>query len=386
MPPFRRGKLGVGDKCDARLDHSLVHLWGSVKRYAPESRRVGVQFGQLGGVCVQRDAGKPGRKETDHIQTPAMLGHGHQQGGVGGKKILHDGDDGLFGFRHGRLMGTVRRVDDGKTRGHVPYGITPVDGSSLMVIPGIEQRSFPDAHEEPDAADAVTGSSPVERNGLEPVLLRVDEQRLSGIKRELGERWGCGDHRALESMGAEEWDGSAVVGVGVGEEQGIQMGDRFQREVRKASPVPFSRIQEEGDAIAFDEKTIAAMLTASAADLQDHASSPFATQRLRRSSAVVVNSVQINAMAMPVETLPCSNSRMMNVETTSVLGGAIRLAHTSSLNAMMKVIIQPLAMDFFSIGRVMRRNTYIRDPPETAPASSRWLPIWDRALCTYWTT
>ena len=76
----------------------------------------------------------------------------------------------------------------------------------------------------------------------------------------------------------------------------------------------------------------------------------------RISSAVVENSTHSTAMAIPTETLPCSNSRTMKVETTSVLGGAIRLAVTSSRKAMMKVIIQPVAMPCWISGRVIRRR------------------------------
>ena len=79
--------------------------------------------------------------------------------------------------------------------------------------------------------------------------------------------------------------------------------------------------------------------------------------RLSSTRAAVVNSIQSTAMAIPTETLPCSNYLIMKVETTRVLGGAIRLAVTSSLNAMINVIIHPVATPFMIKGRVICRNT-----------------------------
>ena len=79
-------------------------------------------------------------------------------------------------------------------------------------------------------------------------------------------------------------------------------------------------------------------------------------RRFSKIRAVAVNKVQISAIAIPIETLPCSNSLIIKVETTSVLGGAIRLAVTSSRKEMMNVIIQPATMPLASNGNVTRRN------------------------------
>ena len=89
------------------------------------------------------------------------------------------------------------------------------------------------------------------------------------------------------------------------------------------------------------------------------------------SSAVVVNSTHSTAIAIPTETLPCSNSRMIYVDTTSVLGGAIRLAVTSSRKAIIKVIIQPVAIPGLISGSVICRKIYSGLPPNTRPAAIR---------------
>ena len=65
----------------------------------------------------------------------------------------------------------------------------------------------------------------------------------------------------------------------------------------------------------------------------------FPARRLHTRSAVVVINTHKTAIAQPLDTLPCSNSRLIYVETTKVFGGAMRLAVTSSRKAMMKIII-----------------------------------------------
>ena len=58
----------------------------------------------------------------------------------------------------------------------------------------------------------------------------------------------------------------------------------------------------------------------------------------------VVRKTQITAMAQPTDTLPCSNSRMMKVETVRVLGGATMDAATSSRKEMMKIIMNQMCI------------------------------------------
>jgi len=67
----------------------------------------------------------------------------------------------------------------------------------------------------------------------------------------------------------------------------------------------------------------------------------FESNLFTRIRDTVVNNTHITAIAIPTETLPCSYSLIMKVETTSVLGSAIRLAVTSSLKEMINVIIHP---------------------------------------------
>ena len=89
----------------------------------------------------------------------------------------------------------------------------------------------------------------------------------------------------------------------------------------------------------------------------------FPTRRLHTRSAVVVINTHKTAIAQPLDTLPCSNSRLIYVETTKVFGGAMKLAVTSSRKAMMKIIIHPAKMPREIIGSVTRRNTYEGVPP-----------------------
>ena len=89
------------------------------------------------------------------------------------------------------------------------------------------------------------------------------------------------------------------------------------------------------------------------------------------------------AIAQPLDTLPCSNSRLIYVETTKVFGGAMRLAVTSSRKAIMKIIIHPAKMSREIIGSVTRRNTYEGVPPKTRPACKRLSLIWVKAEVTY---
>ena len=70
----------------------------------------------------------------------------------------------------------------------------------------------------------------------------------------------------------------------------------------------------------------------------------------------VVRKTQITAMAQPTDTLPCSNSRMMKVETVRVLGGATMDAATSSRKEMMKIIMNPVRMPLKIRGKVMVRK------------------------------
>lgn len=90
-----------------------------------------------------------------------------------------------------------------------------------------------------------------------------------------------------------------------------------------------------------------------------------------------------NGIAQPLDTLPCSNSRLIYVETTKVFGGAMRLAVTSSRKAIMKTIIHPAKMPREIIGSVTRRNTYEGVPPKTRPACKRLSLIWVKAEVTY---
>lgn len=109
----------------------------------------------------------------------------------------------------------------------------------------------------------------------------------------------------------------------------------------------------------------------------------FPARRLHTRSAVVVINTHKTAIAQPLDTLPCSNSRLIYVETTKVFGGAMRLAVTSSRKAMMKIIIHPAKMPREIIGSVTRRNTYEGVPPKTRPACKRLSLIWVKAEVTY---
>ena len=109
----------------------------------------------------------------------------------------------------------------------------------------------------------------------------------------------------------------------------------------------------------------------------------FPARRLHTRSAVIVMSTHKTAIAQPLDTLPCSNSRLIYVETTKVFGGAMRLAVTSSRKAMMKIIIHPAKMPREIIGSVTRRNTYEGVPSKTRPACKRLSLIWVKAEVTY---
>ncbi len=109
----------------------------------------------------------------------------------------------------------------------------------------------------------------------------------------------------------------------------------------------------------------------------------FPARRLHTRSAVVEMSTHKTAIAQPLDTLPCSNSRLIYVETTKVFGGAMRLAVTSSRKAIMKIIIHPAKMPREIIGSVTRRNTYEGVPSKTRPACKRLSLIWVKAEVTY---
>lgn len=78
---------------------------------------------------------------------------------------------------------------------------------------------------------------------------------------------------------------------------------------------------------------------------------------------------------MPMDTDPCSNSRMMKVEMTRTFGGAINDAVTSSRMEMMKIMDHPVRIPLRIRGNVILRNTYYGEPPNTLPADSRLVPI-----------
>ena len=96
------------------------------------------------------------------------------------------------------------------------------------------------------------------------------------------------------------------------------------------------------------------------------------TSSFRAIKAVVVTKTQITAIAIPEDTEPCSNSLMMKVETTNVLGGAIKDGVTSSLRPMIKVIIKPAITPLKINGRVIFIKVKILLPPKTKPALMRF--------------
>ena len=84
-----------------------------------------------------------------------------------------------------------------------------------------------------------------------------------------------------------------------------------------------------------------------------------------------LNSMQMTAIDMPLPTLPCSNCRFMYVETVSVLVGAMREGVTSSLKAIMKVIIHPDIIPRAMSGSVICMNEYRGPAPQILPAAAR---------------
>ncbi len=73
-------------------------------------------------------------------------------------------------------------------------------------------------------------------------------------------------------------------------------------------------------------------------------------------SETVLNSTQITAIAIPMDTLPCSNSLTMKVDTTKVLGGDIMLEATNSRKEIIKVNNQAVRTPLEIKGSVMRRK------------------------------
>ena len=106
-----------------------------------------------------------------------------------------------------------------------------------------------------------------------------------------------------------------MIGVGVGQKDTLQPANLFRGEAWKAALLPrhHATVQQKGGALSLHEETVAAVLAAASGNVQMHAHAPFcrAMARFRISSAVVVNSTHSTAMAMPTDTLPCSNSRTM---------------------------------------------------------------------------
>lgn len=71
----------------------------------------------------------------------------------------------------------------------------------------------------------------------------------------------------------------------------------------------------------------------------------------------MLNSIHITAIAIPFPTLPCSNCLLIYVDTVSIFVGAISDGVTSSLKAIMNVIIHPDMIPLDIRGSVMRKNT-----------------------------
>lgn len=89
---------------------------------------------------------------------------------------------------------------------------------------------------------------------------------------------------------------------------------------------------------------------------------------------VVIKTV-INAIAIPKDMDPCSNSRTINVDITSLFGGEINDAVTSSLKPIIKVIIHAEKTDFNIRGKFIFLKIYRGLAPKTFPAATKFSEI-----------